>query len=104
MSERWIPPEFHDRPKQILTDYFPGLMNEPILETRACHYETSVSRNFIIDKHPDFDNVWLAGGGSAESFKQGPVLGEYIARRVLGIESDADLAEAFRLSEEEFET
>jgi glycine/D-amino acid oxidase-like deaminating enzyme len=74
----------------------------PINETRSCHYESSVSRNFIIDKHPDFDNVWLAGGGSAESFKQGPVLGEYIARRVMGLDEDAELAEGFKLSEEEF--
>ena len=77
-------------------------MDQPINETRACHYESSVSRNFIIDKHPDFDNVWLAGGGSAESFKQGPVLGEYIARRVMGLDNAPELAEGFRLSEEEF--
>ena len=42
------------------------------------------------------------GGGSAESFKQGPVLGEYIARRVMGIDDQPDLAEGFRLSEDEF--
>ena len=56
-----------------------------------------------MDKHPDFDNVWLAGGGSAESFKFGPVLGEYIARRVMGVEDDPELAEQFRLKEEQFD-
>jgi glycine/D-amino acid oxidase-like deaminating enzyme len=39
----------------------------------------------------------VAGGGSAEGFKFGPVVGEYIARRVLGIEDDATLAKAFAL-------
>lgn len=103
VSDRWIPEEYHARPRQVLADHFPGLVDQPINETRACHYESSVSRNFIIDKHPDFDNVWMAGGGSAESFKQGPVLGEYIARRVMGIDDQPDLAEGFQLSEDEFD-
>jgi len=47
--------------------------------------------------------VWIAGGGSAEAFKSGPVIGEYIARRVLGIEDDPELADAFRLGDAEFE-
>jgi len=43
-----------------------------------------------------------SGGGSAEAFKQGPVLGEYIAGRVLGTETDQELIEGFRLKAEEF--
>ena len=62
-----------------------------------------MDRNFIIDRHPDFDNVWLAGGGSSEAFKFGPVLGEYIARRVLQGQDDPELAESFRLKEEQFD-
>lgn len=102
-SDRWIDREFHDRPLEIIETYFPDLVGQPISETRACHYEGSVSRNFIIDRHPDFDNVWIAGGGSAESFKQGPVLGEYIAKRVMELETDPALTEAFGIPEEEFE-
>ena len=74
------------------------MVGAAVNETRACHYCFGPSRNFLIDKHPDFDNVWLAGLGTAESFKQGPVLGEYIAKRVLEIEDDPELAEQFRLS------
>lgn len=103
VSDRWIDKEFHERPRQILADYFPALVGAPVLETRACHYESSVDRNFIIDRHPDFENVWLAGGGSAEGFKFGPVVGEYIARRVLELDHDSELAEQFRLKEEQFE-
>ncbi len=102
-SDRWIPEEYHERPREVLAKYFPALADAVISETRACHYEGSVSRNFIIDKHPDFENVWLAGGGSAESFKQGPVLGEYIAKRVMDLDENPELAEGFELSEEEFE-
>ena len=103
-SDRWIAPEHHDRPREILRRHFPDLAGAPINETRACHYEISVDRNFIIDTHPDLDNVWLAGGGSAEAFKFGPVLGDYIAHRVLGNDREPDLADGFRLKEAEFES
>ena len=102
-SDRWIPPEAHARPREILDRHFPDLAGAPLNETRACHYEMSVDQNFIVDRHPDFDNVWLLGGGSAEAFKFGPVLGEYIARRVLGVEDDPELAAGFRLKEAQFE-
>ena len=102
-SDRWIAPEHHDRPREILRRHFPDLAEAPINETRACHYESSVDNNFIIDTHPDLDNVWLTGGGSAEAFKFGPVLGDYIAHRVLGDDREPDLAAGFRLKDAEFE-
>jgi glycine/D-amino acid oxidase-like deaminating enzyme len=102
-SVRWIDQEYHGRPREILAKYFPALAERPFNETRCCHYESSVDSNFIIDHHPDFDNAWLAGGGSAEAFKQGPVLGAYIAGRVLDRDAEPELAEGFRLKEEEFE-
>ena len=83
--------------REFVKRHFPLLADAPLLETRACHYELSASRNFIIDRHPELANVWVAGGGSAEGFKFGPVLGEYIAKRVLDLEANAKLAEAFSL-------
>jgi sarcosine oxidase len=83
--------------REFIARRFPLLANAPLLETRACHYEMSTSRNFIIDRHPEFSNVWVAGGGSAEGFKFGPVLGEYIAKRVMGLDDEATLSEAFSL-------
>jgi glycine/D-amino acid oxidase-like deaminating enzyme len=102
-SDRFIPAELHAPAREILAAHFPDLVGAPINETRACHYESSVDQNFIVDHHPDYDNVWLTGGGSAEAFKFGPVLGEYIAKRVLAVEDDPALAAAFRLKEREFE-
>ena len=100
LSDRWIAAEYHDPARRVLERHFPDLADAAINETRACHYDISATRNFIIDRHPDFDNVWVAGGGSAEAFKSGPVIGEYIARRVMGIEDDPELAEAFRLGDD----
>jgi glycine/D-amino acid oxidase-like deaminating enzyme len=38
----------------------------------------------LIDRHPDRDNVWIAGGGSGHGFKHGPAVGEHVASLVLG--------------------
>ena len=103
-SRRWLEPEELERPRAFVAQRFPGLAEAPISETRSCHYEISATGNFFFDHHPDFDNVWLAGGGSAEGFKFGPMIGEYMAGRVLGTETDPGLIEAFRLLEEESES
>ena len=62
---------------------FPELANAPLLESRVCQYEESPDSDFIIDQHPDADNVWLVGGGSGHGFKHGPALGELACRTVL---------------------
>ncbi len=96
-SERMVGAPNVARLRTFLAERFPLLRDAPINEQRACHYESTVSRNFIIDKHPDFSNVWIAGGGNAEAFKQGPVFGEYVAKRVLGRPADPALTEAFKV-------
>ena len=101
-SERWIDPENFERPRNFVAERFPALKDMPIVETRACHYESSTDRNFIVDSHPDLSNVWIAGGGSSEGFKFGPVIGEYVAKRVLGDEGDPALVELFKLKDAVF--
>jgi glycine/D-amino acid oxidase-like deaminating enzyme len=102
-SQRWIDPSTFTRPRAFLIDRFPLLIDAPLLETRSCHYELSVTRNFYIDTHPEWSNVWIAGGGSAEGFKFGPMVGDYTAKRVMGIEGDPAIAKGFRIPKEEFE-
>jgi sarcosine oxidase len=95
-SVRFIDAQYHAPARRILLERFPALAEAPLLETRACHYDTSVTRNFIIDRHPEYSNVWLAGGGSAEGYKFGPIVGPYVAERVAGRNDDPELIEAFR--------
>jgi sarcosine oxidase len=103
LSARWVDQDRVQRSRQWVSDHFPDLRDVPLLETRACHYESTSSRNFIIDRHPDLRNVWIAGGGNAEGFKSGPVIGEYVARRVLGDEGDPEIAKQFRIPATEFD-
>ena len=61
---------------------FLALANAPIVETRVCQYENTSNGDFLIDQHPDMENVWFVGGGSGHGFKHGPAVGEYVAARL----------------------
>jgi glycine/D-amino acid oxidase-like deaminating enzyme len=63
---------------------FPGLKDAPLLEARVCQYENTPDSRFIIDRHPEAANAFIAGGGSGHGFKHGPAVGERMAALVLG--------------------
>jgi monomeric sarcosine oxidase len=69
--------------KEFLARRFPALTNAPLVEARVCQYENTSNGDFLVDKHPDFENVWLVGGGSGHGFKHGPSLGEYVAACII---------------------
>jgi sarcosine oxidase len=64
----------------------------------VCQYENSCNGDFLIDRHPELENVWLVGGGSGHGFKHGPALGEYVARLVA---DGGVIDERFRLGTKE---
>lgn len=61
---------------------FPGLAGAPLIASEVCQYENTSNGDFLIDRHPEIENVWLVGGGSGHGFKHGPAVGEYVARLV----------------------
>jgi sarcosine oxidase len=73
-----------ERMRAYVARRFPVLQNAPIVESRVCQYENTSNGDFLIDRHPQMDNVWFAGGGSGHGFKHGPALGEYVAQQLLG--------------------
>lgn len=44
----------------------------------ACIFTNTPDMNFIIDQHPDYDNIYIAGGFSGHGFKFIPVVGEIL--------------------------
>jgi glycine/D-amino acid oxidase-like deaminating enzyme len=102
-SDRWADASRVDGSRRFVARRFPLLANAPVSQTHSCHYESTSSGNFIIDKHPGMSNVWIAAGGNAEGFKQCPMVGEYVAQRVMGIEGDAKVAESFKIPEKEYD-
>jgi glycine/D-amino acid oxidase-like deaminating enzyme len=69
--------------RDFLGQRLPALRHAPLVEARVCQYENTSNGDFLIDRHPDFANVWLVGGGSGHGFKHGPAVGEYVAARIL---------------------
>lgn len=70
--------------REFLSHRFPDLIHAPLLESRVCPYENSPDGNFIIELHPQAENVVFAGGGSGHGFKHSPALGELIANALHG--------------------
>jgi glycine/D-amino acid oxidase-like deaminating enzyme len=62
----------------------PAMSAAPVVETRVCQYENTDTGDFLIDRHPAIENVWIAGGGSGHGFKHGPAVGEHVAALVQG--------------------
>jgi len=82
-GSRTISPEGLRAARQYLAKCFPALKDAPVLETRVCQYENTSTGDFLIDRHPGFENVWLVGGGSGHGFKHGPSVGEYVAEHLM---------------------
>ncbi len=97
-DERIVTPHQVRRARAFLARRFPALKDQPITETRVCQLENTADEHFIIDWHPDYDNVLIAGGGSGHAFKHGPVLGDYVARRSLGEPTDPAFDQMVRLA------
>ena len=50
--------------RTYLSKRVPDLACAPVLESRVCQYENTSNGDFLIDRHPHLENVWLVGGGS----------------------------------------
>ena len=68
--------------RAYLARRFPALRDAPLVAAEVCQYESTCHGDFLIDRHPDLENVWLVGGGSGHGFKHGPAVAEYVARLV----------------------
>jgi len=82
LGERVVTPERIQEARRFIRRRFPSLEEAPVLEARVCQYENTSNGDFLIDRHPEMENVWLVGGGSGHGFKHGPSLGDYVAQLV----------------------
>jgi len=62
----------------------PVLADAPLVESRVCQYENTANGDYLLDRHPDLPNTWIAGGGSGHGFKHGPAVGQHMAGLILG--------------------
>ena len=76
-------PETLKTVRDFVSRRFPALKDAPLVAGEVCQYENTSNGDFLIDRHPDRENVWLVGGGSGHGFKHGPAVGEYVTARIL---------------------
>ena len=82
LAERSASAEGIAAARAFLARRFPALALAPLVGSEVCQYENTSNGDLLIDRHPEFDNVWIAGGGSGHGFKHGPAVGEYLMRRM----------------------
>lgn len=71
-----------DHLRGVLDRYLPGAAG-PVAETVTCLYTMTPDENYIVDRHPQHDQVLIGGGCSGTSFKYSAVLGEMLAELAL---------------------
>jgi sarcosine oxidase len=95
IGDRIVSPASVSAVRAYLTRRMPLLANAPVTETRVCQYENTSNGDFLIDRHPAFQNVWLVGGGSGHGFKHGPAVGEHVTALISG---EAEVEPRFALA------
>ncbi|MDP7039271.1 MAG: N-methyl-L-tryptophan oxidase [Myxococcota bacterium] len=62
----------------VLEKHVPGV-SKAALRARECLYTMTPDQHFIIDQHPEAEQVFLATGFSGHGYKFAPVIGEQLA-------------------------
>ncbi|XP_042231365.1 peroxisomal sarcosine oxidase-like isoform X2 [Homarus americanus] len=73
------------------TKYFPVLGDKPVDE-ELCWYTITPDEEFILDCHPQHNNIVYAVGFSGTGFKLAPTIGNILAAKVLGQHHGFDLS------------
>jgi len=94
-GERVVSQATLKRVREYVAFRFPAMKDAPLVETRVCQYEQTRDSHFIMDRHPQMDNVWLLGGGSGHGFKHGPALGEMMTDLIM---KDGEPSSIWRLA------
>ncbi len=76
--------------REYMKRRFPALANRPLVESRVCQYENSSNGDLLIDRHPQWENVFLVGAGSGHGFKHGPAVGRYAAQLTNGTNKNVE--------------
>jgi sarcosine oxidase len=86
-GDRNISPTGLDEARQYLAQRFPALADAPLVESRVCQYEQTPDSHLIVDRHPAWDNVWIAGGGSGHGFKLAPRMAQCLVAAMTSTDS-----------------
>jgi sarcosine oxidase len=63
---------------------FPALAGAAVERSKVCHYSMTGDISFVLDRHPEHERLWIAGGGSGHGFKHGPAFAEHAVAVMAG--------------------
>jgi len=78
-DERLIRRETLTRTRSYIRHRLPGLEGERVVDSKFNQIILTPDTHFVLDWHPEHDNVLLAGGCSGHLFKHAPVFARYAA-------------------------
>ena len=78
-DERLIRKKALSRTRAYIDKRLPGLSGQRVVDSKFNQIILTPDTHFIIDFHPQHENLLLAGGCSGHLFKHGPVFGEFAA-------------------------
>lgn len=78
-DERLIKKEMLGRTRSYIRHRLPGLEGERIVDSKFNQIILTPDTHFVLDFHPEHENVLFAGGCSGHLFKHAPVFAEYAA-------------------------
>ena len=78
-DERVVEGSAFHRTRQYVRYRFPDLVGQRAVDQKACQISMTPDTHFVIDFHPEHDNVLILGGCSGHLYKHGPIVGEYAA-------------------------
>jgi sarcosine oxidase len=91
----------HDYDERVLREairkYFPNA-DGPTIAMKTCLFSNTEDEHFILDRHPEFQEVSIAAGFSGHGYKFCPVIGEIMADLALEGGSKSFDLNPFRLS------
>lgn len=94
-GDRMPTPALLDQIHAYVAARLPGLVGRPVIGSYVSQLENTDNEHFLIDRHPDWRNVVIAGGGSGHAFKMGPVIGDHVADLVIRGVHDPELVALF---------
>ncbi|WP_282943506.1 N-methyl-L-tryptophan oxidase [Paenibacillus sp. RC67] len=84
-------PEDEQDLRQALEQFMPRASGR-LLRGAVCKYEMTPDEDFIIDTHPEYDRIWIAGGFSGHGFKFSSVVGEILSELIVKGETKQDIS------------
>ena len=89
--------QFIESCRTFFSRFIPDLVSAQVIETRVCLYNNTPDDDFILDWHPQLEDVLLVTGFSGHGFKFGPTIGRIAADLLISGRTGFDI-DRFRLT------